>query len=98
MLAYSLCSSWSTSTQNTVSLRSVPESISQTYSQSMSLSRVAGKLFELKLFKIYVLVLLYFFTSEVSFFSPQKILYAKFGKQIYYKSLTQLKFRSVILG
>lgn len=48
--------------------------------------------------KFYVLFLLYFFTSEVSFFSPQKILYAKFGKQIYYKSLTQLKFRSVILG
>lgn len=53
---------------------------------------------ELKLFQILRLVLLYFFTSEVSFFHPQKILYAKFGKQIYYNSLTQSKFRSVILG
>lgn len=49
-------------------------------------------------FTIYVLFLLYFLTSELSFFNPQEIVYAKFGKQICYNSLTQLKFRSVILG
>lgn len=96
VLAYSLCSSWSISTRNTVFF-SYEVHFTKVLLEHVTFSLPVSCLSS-SFFKFYVWFLLYFFTSEVSFFNPQKILYAKFGKQIYYKSLTQLKFRSVILG
>lgn len=61
----------------------------------MSVFRISRKLFELKLFfKFYVWFC--FVSSHLRFLSSiyRKFVYTKFGKQI---SLTQLKFRSVIL-
>lgn len=90
MLAYFLCSSWSTSTQNTVFLSLLQSSL---YESTL----VAWQFLELQVCYLSSSFLFFSFTAEVSFSNPQKFLCAKFGKQIYSNSLTQLKFRSVIL-
>lgn len=81
VLAYSLCSSWSTSTPNCfLRLRS---SFHKSAHRAHHFRGLPVSCLSSSFLQSYVLLfLLCFFISEI-FLHPQKVLYAKFGKQIY---------------